>query len=488
MQKELVRANAANAELRGCRNDRWYPRFHIAAPAGWINDPNGISHFNGRYHVFFQHYPYSSTWGPMHWGHVSSEDMVTWRREPIAFAPSTEADLDGVYSGSAFEHRGRLEVFYTGHRWFADRGEAREVQCRAVSEDGVSFEKLGVVIDAPEGIGDFRDPKVWRIGEIWHMVVAARSLENRGQVWLYTSTDLQNWTFEGVLFEDPDPNVFMLECPDFFPLGEHWVLLYGPMGTAPRGFVNRNAHNSGYVVGNWAPGQAFEPLTEYLPLDWGHNFYAPQSFEAPDGRRIVYAWMGHFERPIPPQLTDGWSGQLTVPRELTLNPDLRVRSQPIAELERLRADSTAVGTLKLEVNEERLLLADADAVEIELSLDLAATTAERVGLRVHETPDGTHTFVGYDAITHRVVLDRRLTGQGDRGHRAAPAGGGENLRLRILVDRGSIEVFVNGGEAAISSFSFPNEGPRSVTISSEAGTAAVDQLTIHTLRSIWPAE
>ena len=480
---ELARAEEVNAQLRTQRNDRWYPGFHIAAPAGWINDPNGISFFGGRYHVFYQHNPYAAHHANMHWGHVSSTDMVTWRHEPIALAPSLEADLDGVYSGSALEHEGKLYAFYTGHRWFGEEIGSRQVQYLAISEDGITFEKRGVIIDTPEGIQDFRDPKVWKMGETWYMVVAAESLERRGQVWLYTSQNLTDWEYQEILFEDPDPGVFMLECPDFFPLGEHWVLLYGPMGTTPTGYTNRNAHNSGYVVGNWTPGQPFEPLTEYRMLDWGHNFYAPQTFEAPDGRRIVYAWMGHFVSPIPPQLTDGWSGQLTFPRELTLTPDLRVASRRIAELAQLRTETIDVGPLELGAYEDRVILPDGDLLEFELEVDLAHTTAERFGLRVHATPDGAHTLVGYDRTGQHVFIDRRLTGNGDRGCRAAPVN--DALRLRVLVDRGSVEVFANDGEEALSSFSFPNEGKCSVAICSEAGTTAVGTLRIHRLRSIW---
>lgn len=100
-------------------NDRWYPQFHITAPSGWINDPNGLSFFNGRYHAFFQHHPYSATWGPMHWGHVSSTDLISWQHEPIALAPGepNEDDADGIWSGSAVVHDDTLYAFYTGNRW-----------------------------------------------------------------------------------------------------------------------------------------------------------------------------------------------------------------------------------------------------------------------------------------------------------------------------------------------------------------------------------
>ena len=489
MKEQLARAEAGVAELLATRNDRWYPSFHIAAKAGWINDPNGLSHFNGRYQVYFQHHPYSTEWGPMHWGHVSSEDMVTWRREPIAFAPSIEADRDGVFSGSAVKSDdGRMVTYFTGHRWRngVDEGEGNlQVQCMATSEDGITFGEKRVIIECPEGLVHFRDPKVWRIDDVWYMIFGACSADNRGQVWLYTSTDMENWEFERILFQDPDPNMFMPECPDMFPLGDKWVIVYCPMGPKPAGYQARNGYNAGYVVGNWAPGQAFEQLTEYRPVDWGHNFYAPQSFEAPDGRRIVYGWLGSFTIPVATQESDGWCGQLTVPREFTLDEKLRLRNYPIAEIERLRTETIDYGAFELGLNEDRVLIDDGDAVEIELDVDLAATTSERVGLKVHSTPDGGHTFVAYDDLARRVQIDRRLAGNGDRGLRAAPYEGGDQLRLRVLVDRGSIEVFVNHGAESVTSFSFPNAGPRAVVLTSESGTIAVTGLKVHRLGAIW---
>lgn len=489
MRRELQRAELALAALRRTRNDRWYPTFHIAAEAGWLNDPNGLSYFNGRYQVYFQHHPFSTEWGPMHWGHVSSADMVTWRREPIAMAPSTEADGDGVFSGSAVVgDDGNLYAYFTGHRWRngvnEDEGNL-QVQCVAVSGDGITFEKKGVIVDCPEGLLHFRDPKVWRQGDVWCMVFGACSTDLRGQVWLYTSTDLVTWEFARVVFEDPDPQVYMLECPDMFPLGDKWVIIYSPMYPRPDGYRFRNSHNAGYVVGTWEPGGVFQPETECRPLDWGHQFYAPQTFLAPDGRRIAYGWMGSFTLPVATQEADGWCGQLTVPRELLLDADNHLWSRPIDELALLRTETLDFGSFELGVNQDKVLFDDGDAVEIELVVDLTATTSERVGLSVHKTSDGRSTFVCYDDLARRVAIDRRSTGHGDRGYRSAPFPGGERLKLRVLVDRGSVEVFVNDGVEALSSLSFPGEGPRTVELTSESGSIKVDSLQVHRLRSIW---
>jgi beta-fructofuranosidase len=488
MKEQLERAERSVATLLETRRDRWYPKFHIAAKAGWINDPNGLSHFNGRYQVFFQHHPFSTTWGTMHWGHVSSADMVTWRREPIAFAPSVEADRDGVFSGSVVvSDDGKLVAYFTGHRWRngvdGDQGNL-QVQCMAVSEDGITFAEKRVIVECPDGLLHFRDPKVWRTGDTWYMVFGACSKDMRGQIWLYTSVNMTDWRFDRVLFEDPNPQVFMLECPDMFPLGDRWVITYCPMSPRPWGYQSRNGHNAGYIVGTWTPGQAFEQLTDYYPMDWGHQYYAPQSFEAPDGRRIVYGWMGSFTLPIATQESDGWSGQLTVPRELTLDEDGHLAAVPIRELTRLREETIEFGSFELGANQDKVLLEDADAAEIELEVDLTRSTSERVGINVHKTADGRSTFVAYDDLARRVFVDRRATGHGDRGYRSAPFEG-DRLKLRILVDRGSVEVFVADGREAISSFSFPADGPRAIELSSESGSIAVESLTVHRLGTVW---
>jgi beta-fructofuranosidase len=512
MATALEKAEAGVRRMRATRNDRWYPDVHIAAAAGWINDPNGLSVVDGRYQVYFQHHPYSTEWGPMHWGHVSSDDLVTWRREPIALAPSTTADRDGVFSGSAIvRDDGALAVLYTGHRFRngVDEDEGNlQVQCLAVSTDGGrTFSKEGTVIDCPEGFVHFRDPKVWKQDGRWFLVVGVSTLDRRGQVWLYTCDDpkLKAWDFDSVLYEAADPNVFMLECPDFFPLsrsGEpaypgdpdtRWVLVFSPMGATPHGYTNRNGNNAVYVVGDWAPGQPFTDVSPDRPSDSGANYYAPQTFQAPDGRRILFGWMGSFTAPEPTRAEDSWCGQFTVPRELRLSASGdSVLTVPVAEYARLRQDTVASGPVTVGLNEDVVLAGDIrDAAEVELEIDLDRTTAERVSLLVHATPTGNHTAVSWDDQSGRVCLDRRLSGAGDRGYRSVPVpasdgtGDSSTLRLRVIVDRGSVEVFVGDGEGVISSAVFPPEGPRALVLSSESGSAELPTVTVHRLRSIW---
>lgn len=497
---ELAKAEAGVAELAARRDDRWYPKFHIASNGGWINDPNGLCFYRGRWHVFYQLHPYGTQWGPMHWGHVSSADMVTWRREPIMFAPSLEQEKDGVFSGSAvIGDDGKLRFYYTGHRYPVDEngvGHDWQVQMLATPDNDelTSATKRGMVVDCPREKVDshFRDPKVWKTGDTWYMTFGVCSAERRGQMWLYSSDDMVEWRFERVLFEHPDPDVWMLECPDFFPIqdaegNEKWVIGFSAMGSKPHGFMNRNVNNAGYMIGTWEPGGEFRPETEFRLWDCGHNFYAPQSFTAADGRQIMYGWMSPFVEPIPMQ-DDGWCGNMTLPRVITLGEDGDLHTAPAAEIEGLRADTRDFGTVELGVNDDLVIAEDAEAVEIEMTIDLAASTAERASLHVHETQDGAFTAIAYDDQIGRVVIDRAAAAQGDRGYRAAPLSAEElasgKLELRVFVDRGCVEVYVNDAHQAMSSYSYPSDGPRAIRLVAESGTLKVDSLKLHTLRSI----
>ena len=460
-----------------CSNQRWYPSFHVAAPGGWINDPNGLSFFNARYHAFYQHHPYSPQWGPMHWGHASSEDLAHWTNEPIALAPgeSGDDDADGIWSGSAIEHEGKLFAFYTGNRWVngQDDGDGKyQAQMLATSSDGIHFEKYGTVV--PAVAADARDPKVFEHDGRFYMTIGA-DVDGRGQVLLYSSADLYTWEEEGTLFEDPDPNVFMIECPDFFPLGDKWVLVYGPMVKQPvrTGYFLRNGHNAGYVVGDWSPGERFVPDTSYRPADWGHHFYAPQSFTAPDGRRIMIGWMGEFAHALASQ-EDGWSGQLAVPRELSLNDDLTISSSPAREI------STRFG----EPNTESHALQANEKIEAgsfgPAMITVRIDTEKEVPLQVPTCEQVELEFTQGNQAPTRLVLDTQalrahfIYGAGNgagRGYRSAPWTPGE--QLVILVDQGSFEIFIGDGTNTLSSLDQSGEGARSLAVTAVNGPADV---------------
>ena len=338
MNTALAQADHAVEALRAERRDDYYPQFHLAPPAGWINDPNGLICIDGVYHAFFQHHPYSEHWGPMHWGHATSRDLIRWQHQPIALAPDAPYDKDGCFSGCAVDDNGVLTLIYTGHMWLGEPGDdsqVREVQCLATSEDGIRFIKHGPVLAPPDGIQHFRDPKVWCENGEWWLVVGAKE-NGLGQVRLYRSADLRAWRFDRVLAGAQTAHQgYMWECPDFFPLGEQHLLLFSPQGLAAQGYRYRNRFQSGYLLGHWRPDGDFTVTQPFCELDAGHDFYAPQTFTAADGRRLLFAWMDMWESPMPSK-AHRWAGALTLPRELTLAADGSVRMNPARELAALR--------------------------------------------------------------------------------------------------------------------------------------------------------
>lgn len=197
----LERANRSLVEAAALVDPTFRLHYHFMAKAQWMNDPSGLVSYGGYYHVFYQHNPYAPRWGSMHWGHARTKDFLSWEHLPVALAPSEEYDLDGCFSGSAVVADGQMQLFYTGVREV--KGKLVQVQCRALSSDGIHFRKdpLNPLISTypPEGSQDFRDPKVWRWGEAWFMALGSGQ-GGRGKVLLYIGL---SFCAGGVLWEWP---------------------------------------------------------------------------------------------------------------------------------------------------------------------------------------------------------------------------------------------------------------------------------------------
>ena len=294
-------------------------RFHFEPQKGWMNDPNGLVWFQGKYHAFFQHNPYAPHWDPMHWGHAVSTDLIHWEELPIALYPDQAYENDGgCFSGSAVVKDGKLYLFYT-----SVSKELGQTQSVAISEDGIHFTKYAgnpVIRENPLGYPDFRDPKVIRIDGTWYMVVGTGNAST-GKVLLFTSEDLLAWQYVGVLFEGAE-YANCIECPDLFKLGDDYVLMFSKIGEKERATI--------FAVGDFAGGK-LENYSLCGP-EWGPDFYAPQTFEAPDGRRLMLGWMYHWGKTAP----DGcpFAGALSSARELSIR-DGKVCSYPPKELARL---------------------------------------------------------------------------------------------------------------------------------------------------------
>lgn len=432
--------NMANA-ARLAEGDHYRPAWHLSPPAGLLNDPNGFIHFNGRYHLFYQWNPLACAHGAKCWGHWHSEDLVHWQNAPLALMPDQPYDSHGCYSGSAVNDAGALALIYTGNVKFADGRTAW--QCLAwVDEDG-RVEKQGPVLGLPEGYtGHVRDPKVWKHQDNWYMVLGAQNLQEQGKVLLYRGTSLQQWRLVGEIAGSHLNGLgefgYMWECPDLFTLGGKEILIVCPQGLPAQEKQWLNTHQSGYFIGQLDYAQGDYRHGAFHELDLGFEFYAPQTMLTDDGRRILIGWMGVPDENefYQPTLRHGWIHILTCPRELRLEQG-QLRQLPIAELKALRGQQVsqqgAAHTLA------PLPIAQAE-LEIRSTGEWQAAFGDALTLRCH------HEGLTLTRINLRTGAPESRYWQG------------EVRQLQILCDRSSVEIFINHGEAAMSSRYFPQPG------------------------------
>ncbi len=481
MKQKLQQAQFALEQLKAQRGNTYYPDFHLAPPAGWMNDPNGLIYFDGLYHAFYQHHPMSADWGPLHWGHATSHDMIHWQHQPIALAPGDDYDRDGCFSGCAVNDNGTLSLIYTGHVWLKEAGDdsaIREVQCLATSTDGIHFEKQGIVLTPPDGIMHFRDPKIWQENGTWWMVLGARDVANCGQTLLYKGNSLREWQLDRILANADVDGGYMWECPDFFPCGDHHYLMFSPQGIQQNtGYQYRNRFQSGVIQGHWQEGSAFIQSQKFTELDNGHDFYAPQSFTTADGRRVIMAWMDMWESAMPSK-QEGWAGCLTLPRELFVQ-DGHLCQRPVIEAKSLRQQSQLIEPHS--VSQTEVLLDHSSAIELELVWDINQSNAERYGIALgNKVGDGLELYI--DSQSQRLVLWRHYSEYELDGYRSIPLPASDKLSLRIFIDRSSVEVFVNDGDAAMSSRIYPQPNERKLMLFASHGSAVISEGTLWQLK------
>ncbi len=293
-------------------------KYHFEPGTGWINDPNGLIYFKGKYHAFFQHNPYAPVWGTMHWGHAVSSDLVNWEELPIALYPDKEYENSGgCFSGSAIEKDGKMYIFYT-----SVSEHMGQTQSLAISEDGVTFEKYeGNPIIKNIDVTDFRDPKVTKLLGRYYMVCGSGS-DNIGRVLLYVSDDLYHWESLGIMLEGENYGR-VIECPDFFELNGKYILMFSQVKT--------DKYNAVKVVIGSFDGVKFTPENEFY-MESGPDFYAAQSFEDQLGRRIMIGWMINKRQYGQEGLT--YAGALTIPRELRLKDGV-LKNYPVKEAQQL---------------------------------------------------------------------------------------------------------------------------------------------------------
>ncbi len=439
------------------------PAFHLSARTGWMNDPNGFSYYGGKYHMFYQYHPYDVHWGPMHWGHAVSEDLLHWEYLPIALAPDEIYDMDGCFSGSALTlDDGRHLLMYTGvlkERQSNGGIHAIQTQCLAVG-DGMDYEKYEAnpVLDErdlPEGCSrfDFRDPKMWRKEDgTYACVIGNRPADGSGQILLFTSPDGFKWKFEKVLIANQNRFGKMWECPDFFQLDGKWVLLTSPQDMLPYEFEYHNGNGTLCLIGDFEEGTDTFKEQYDQSIDYGIDFYAPQTILTPDGRRVMIGWMQNWDTCNFRSQDIPWFGQMSLPRELSLK-DGRLFQKPVRELDALRSnevvhrDVSFSGTISLEGVKGR-------RVDMELSLRPGEeqNIYQKFAIRFAQN-DEFYTSLSFHPRDSILKIDRKFSGSRRAIiHQRRSLVGSERgkLKLRIILDRFSAEIFVNDGEQVLS--------------------------------------
>lgn len=474
MTQKLIKANQYIEKEAAGVNPEYRNKFHLMAPIGWINDPNGFIYFRGEYHLFYQYNPYDSVWGPMYWGHAKSKDLMHWEYLPVALAPGDSYDRDGCFSGSAIEKDGKLYLLYTGHN--VDGEKTRQVQCLAVSEDGVNFEKYSKnpVIEEKhlEGIAeceDFRDPKVFRKGNFFYTVVAAKTVDSRGQILLFQSKDLVEWKFYSVLLEGEKKQGIMWECPDLFHLDGKDVLIMSPIQMEEEGLSYKNTSSTVAFIGavDWESGRF---CTEnYHEIDFGLDFYAPQTCENSVGERVMVAWMQMWNRRMPTnELGHGWAGSMTFPRRLSI-VDNQLCQRPATSIYQAIKIEHQIKDKKM-VN-QTLELKDEVCNQHYMSLEMEMSNHTKINVQYAKGLNEAIIFC-YDVEKELFTLSRERAGHEISGAekelltQRSVVLHGNKLKLEILRDTSSIEVFLDGGKAMTVTF-FEIEKGRDFSLSVE---------------------
>ena len=491
MSELLAKAREYENEKEKAISEEFRPLFHLTPRCGWMNDPNGFSYYGGKYHMFYQYHPYSTEWGPMHWGHAVSEDLLTWQNLPVAIAPDEEYDRDGCFSGSAIETEdGRHLLIYTGViRNKDENGKFFDIQTQCIAiGDGVNYEKYG---NNPVITGDslpdnaekcnFRDPKIWKENGKYYIVAGNNTLDGGGQILQYSSDDCKKWALDKVVSKNNGRFGVMWECPDYFKLDEKQVLLTSPQDMLPEDLEFHNGNGTLCIIGSLdSEGKFCEE--KFQAIDYGIDFYATQTIETVDGRRVVIGWLQNWDALGIKRDDFQWFGQLSFPRELSVKNGKLIQ-KPLREIENYYGKSVSMENVRVS---DRCTFPDISGRTIDMTVDIRpqenSELYQKFEIRFADNGKfySTIEFSPKDSV---LKIDRTHSGnRRDIVHQRScivPANGGK-ISLRLILDRYSCELFVNDGEKVMSMVIFTDVQADGISFSAE-GDAIID-VTMHELK------
>ena len=480
--------------------EKFRPQYHFSPPEKWMNDPNGLVYHEGIYHLFYQHYPNDIVWGPMHWGHAVSKDLINWEHKPIALYP----DRHGlIFSGSAVidtkntSRFGTLEyppmvAMFTYHLMEGEKAGRTDFQTQGIAfslDNGASWEKYKEnPVIGNDGIKDFRDPKVfWHedTGQ-WVMVLVAGDHAK-----FYRSKDLKEWSHMSDFGKDKGAHGGVWECPDLFKLKvdgtneEKWVLLISINPGAPNG-----GSGTQYFIGDF-DGESFTTEQDDIRwLDYGTDNYAGVTYNnEPNGDRIFIGWMSNwnYARNTP---TKVWRSAMTLPRKLTLTQEgseFFIKSIPINAVENLMDASAEIEDLNLTLGQPVRIEND-HLNESKISFTLGTPQYAKLEFSNDEND---RLILELDPEKQKVMLDRTKSGLvdfepsfGAMPHEMPIAQLKDNAQVDIFLDRSSIELFIDGGRYVMTDQIFPKEALTQLVITGTDGQS-IKNLKVQPIRSIW---
>ncbi len=407
-------------------------KYHLMpAGLGWLNDPNGLCQYEDIYHIFYQYCKEADGNGDKCWGHYTTKDFVHYEDQGIALYPDTEWDKDGAYSGSCLIEEDGMHFFYTGNvklpgnHDYTHSGRLSNT-IHVHSKDGIHFSKKEVVLDNTQYPKDLtchiRDPKVFQKEGEYFMVLGARNNKEEGCVLLYTSKDFKNWTYKERI-QSEKPFGYMWECPDLISMDGDDFLICCPQGIERKGILYENDNQNGYfkVKGDQA--------LDYQTLDYGYDFYAPQSFVDQKGRRILIAWIGLPDSiPSHPTLKEGWQHCLSLPRELK-NINHSLVQYPVQEILDLMHNTRTLTISK----EATILNHKASQIHVEVQ-------NKEFSIRVN------HLELTYRNHCFSLIFKEDQTNRQQRDVEIASLD-----ELDIFFDSSLIEIYINKGQKTMTS-------------------------------------
>ncbi|MBS2100291.1 glycoside hydrolase family 32 protein [Carboxylicivirga linearis] len=488
-------------------NEKYRPQFHFTPQANWMNDPNGMVYYEGEYHLFYQYYPDSTVWGPMHWGHAVSKDLIHWEHLPIALYPDS---LGYIYSGSAVidwenttgfgsKENPPMVAIYTYHNMEAERAGANNFETQALAyslDKGRTWKKYknNPVLPNPE-LKHFRDPKViWHEeSEQWIMILAAGD-----RVKFYASKDLKLWSFKSDFMRDTVAQGGGWECPDLFPLKlegsdiTKWIILVS---------INPGGPNGGsatqYFVGDF-DGSSFQPDVDTAKwLDWGMDNYAGVTWSdipEEDGRRLFIGWMSNWQyaQEVP---TESWRSAMTLPRELKLvqeKDDIIIVSNPIKEFNVLKEqhqmdyETLLSGEVPIDIKELDLNSCELNFVfEPQEASQNGHTTAFGLLLRNDEEEE---LKLGYNMLSKKFFMDRTNVCKAFSNPQYLSLITGDytiqkQVKMKIIIDASSIEVFVDDGKFVMTNTIFPQDPFNQLSLFSSLGSVKIREAEFFNIKN-----